>query len=105
MHGAIALGRQGHPMPDTGVPLRYGEALNLAAGLPLAIEPEAGLAPDTPVPAEPLQMGHQVRPGKAPIGQQHHLAATGTRRPSWPCRANDATGAPYSARPALDSLG
>jgi hypothetical protein len=75
MHGTIALGRQGHPMPETGVPLRYGEALNLAAESPLAIEPEAGLDPDAPVPAEPLKMGHQVRIGKAPIGQQH-LAAT-----------------------------
>lgn len=41
----------------------------------MAIEPEAVLAPNPPVPAEPLQMAHQVRIGKAPISHKDDLTA------------------------------
>ena len=86
MQWTIALVGDEHPRPETGVPPRHRKALDLAARTPMTIEPEATLDPDTKVPAKPVQMAHQLRIGKAPIGPKRRLcSAQGAATP--PCRA------------------
>ena len=61
----------------------------LQRGRSSAIQPEAGLDPDAPVPAEPGQMRHQVGIGKAPVGQKDDRTYLEQRQPPWragPCR-------------------
>jgi len=41
------------------------------------VHPKIRLDPDAPVPSQVSQMAHQLRIGKAAIGQKHHL--TGKR--------------------------
>src|SRR5207247_5132053 len=74
MQWTIALYGHAHPRPETGVPPRHRQALDLAARTPMTIEPKATLDPDTKVPAKLGQMAHQLRIGKAPIGQKDDLA-------------------------------
>jgi hypothetical protein len=74
MQWTIALVGDEHPRPETGVPPRHRKALDLAARTPMTIEPKATLDPDTKVPAKPVQIAHQLRIGKAPIGQKDDLA-------------------------------
>src|SRR5262252_10117738 len=68
MHWPIALVGDADPVPETGLPPGHREALDLAATTPWAREPKAALDPNPPMPAQALEMGHQFRIGKAPIG-------------------------------------
>ena len=77
MHWPIALCSDADSVPETRVPPGNGEALDLAAARPRAIEPKAALDPNPPRPAKALQMGQQLRIGKAPIGSKDDL--TGPR--------------------------
>jgi hypothetical protein len=76
MHWTIALFGDEHPRPETGVPPRHRQTLDLAAWTPTTIEPKATLDPDTKVPAKSVQMAHQLRIGKATIGQKDDLAVS-----------------------------
>jgi hypothetical protein len=70
MHWPIALFGDADPVPETCLPPGHSEALDLAVTTPWAIEPKAALDPNPPMPAQSLEMGHQFRIGKAPIGQK-----------------------------------
>src|SRR5438270_10294180 len=76
MHRTIVLFGHAYLRPETRVPLCYREALDLAAAMPTAIQPKAALDPNPPVPAQALQMGHQIGISKAPIGQKNHSTAS-----------------------------
>src|SRR5262249_13091501 len=75
MHRTIALFSDGHLLPETGLPPGHGEALDFAARTPTAIEPKAPLDPNPPMPAQSLEIRHQLGIRKATIGQQDHCAA------------------------------
>src|SRR5262249_61726269 len=80
MHRTKALCRQEDPLPEPRMPWRQGDSANLKASMARTANPKVRLDPDTPVPTQSLQMAHQVRIGKAAVGQKHDLTGTRNKR-------------------------
>src|SRR5262249_54077333 len=75
MHRTIALCGDGHLLPATALPPGHGEALAFTARTPATREPKAPLDPNPPMPAQALQISHQLGIRKTAIGQKDYGAA------------------------------
>jgi hypothetical protein len=71
------LVRHRHPGPKTPRARLQRDIPHLQGSQGRGMHPKIRLDPEAPVPSQVSQMAHQLRIGKAAIGQKHHL--TGTR--------------------------
>src|SRR6266850_5030424 len=77
MDGAIPLLRQVDMVPEERLPNCYRDSIHFAAPLARAIHPKTPFDPNTPMPAQPRQMCHQVRVGKSTIGGKDDRTTAG----------------------------
>jgi len=63
-------------MSEEGLTRCQSKAVRLATTTARAIDQEVALDPNAPVPAQALQMPHQIGICEATISQKHNLAAS-----------------------------